>query len=114
MLSYAESDSLVKYIVDRYGHDRLSSLLAVFKEGSTYDAALQSALGVDSAGLETVWREAIGAQPMAPASAAVRDTGGLRGGDSRLNLQTLALASGAFTMLVLFGVVVARMRHRWS
>ncbi|MHB1006198.1 MAG: peptidase MA family metallohydrolase [Chloroflexota bacterium] len=113
MLSYAESYSLVKYIVGHYGRDRLSTLLAVFKEGSTYDAALQEALGVDGAGLESAWREAIGAQPIAPSPAAAPATGGLRG-ESGLTLPVLALVSGALTLLVVFGVVAMRMRRRES
>lgn len=70
LLSYAQSHSLVSFIIDEYGADRLAKLLSVFKEGSTYDDALQAALGVDTAGLEAAWRASVGAPPAAARRAA--------------------------------------------
>lgn len=69
-LSYAESASLVRFIIDHYGPDRLQELLAVFQEGATYDDALTRALGVDTDGLEEEWRQAIGAPPADEAAVA--------------------------------------------
>ncbi len=66
LLSYAQSYSLVKFIVDTYGPDRLASLLAIFREGATNDAALHQALGVDGRGLEAAWRAAVGAAAAPP------------------------------------------------
>lgn len=63
LLSYAQSHSLVKFIVERHGPDRLQNLLLILKEGSAYNPALEAALGVDSDGLETQWREWTGAPP---------------------------------------------------
>jgi hypothetical protein len=65
-LSYAESYSVVKYIIDKYGRDGMSRLLKVFSEGSTYDAAIKTALGVPTmAGLEREWKASLGIQPAA-------------------------------------------------
>jgi hypothetical protein len=39
-LSYAQSYSLVEYLLDNYGQDRMLDLLTLFKQGNTYDEAL--------------------------------------------------------------------------
>lgn len=61
MLAYAQSSSLVSYLVDTYGWDKVRKLLAIFKEGSTYDNALQEVYAFDTDGLEEQWRTHIGA-----------------------------------------------------
>jgi acyl-CoA-binding protein len=55
-LSYAESYSLVEYLLDDYGQDRMLDLLALFKQGSTYDEALTKVYGFDIDGLDARWR----------------------------------------------------------
>jgi hypothetical protein len=62
-LSYAESYSLVDFILDRYGEEKTSQLVDIFTEGAYYDDALQEALGVDTDGLEDAWRAWLGAPP---------------------------------------------------
>ena len=56
ILSYAESYSLVKFLVDRYGQSQMLELLLTFKQGSGYDAALQKVYGFDMDGLDARWR----------------------------------------------------------
>jgi acyl-CoA-binding protein len=55
-LSYAESYNLVEYLLDNYGQDRMLDLLALFKQGSTYDEALTKVYGFDIDGLDARWR----------------------------------------------------------
>ena len=55
-LSYAQSYSLVAYLLDNYGQDRMLELLTVLKEGSTYDDALIGVYGFDIEGLDARWR----------------------------------------------------------
>jgi hypothetical protein len=62
-LSYAESYSLVQFLIDSYGSDRILALLDVFKEGSTYDEALLEVYSFDMDGLNTLWRESLGLGP---------------------------------------------------
>ncbi|MBI4284672.1 MAG: hypothetical protein HY670_02070 [Chloroflexi bacterium] len=62
LLAYAQSGSLVTYLIDTYGWPKIRDLLNVFKEGSTYDNALRKVYGFDTAGLEREWRAAIGAR----------------------------------------------------
>lgn len=63
ILSYAESNSLIDFIVDEYGTDKLGELIQVFAQGAHYDDALLQVFGVDMDGMEDLWREHIGAQP---------------------------------------------------
>lgn len=62
-LSYAESYSLVQFLIDNYGSDEILSLLDVFKEGSTYDDALLEVYGFDMDGLNALWRDSLGLGP---------------------------------------------------
>jgi len=63
-LSYAESYSIVKFLIDRYGSEHILKLLNVFKEGSTYDRALEEVYGFDSLGLYNAWRVSLGLGPV--------------------------------------------------
>jgi hypothetical protein len=55
-LSYAESYSLVEYLLDSYGQDKMLDLLTILKQGSTYDDALTQVYGFDIDGLDASWR----------------------------------------------------------
>jgi hypothetical protein len=55
-LSYAESYSLVKYLLDSCGQDKMLDLLTTLKQGSTYDDALTEVYGFDVEGLDAGWR----------------------------------------------------------
>jgi len=55
-LSYAQSYSLVEYLLDNYGQDRMLELLTILKQGSTYDEALTEVYGFDIDGLDARWR----------------------------------------------------------
>ncbi len=56
-LSYAQSYSMVEFLVSNYGRDKMLGLLNTFSEGSSYDGALDKAYGFDMDGLNTMWRE---------------------------------------------------------
>lgn len=56
-LSYAESYSLVEFLISSYGQDKMLELLNTFKEGSSYDGALERVYGFDMGGLDRLWRE---------------------------------------------------------
>ena len=55
-LSYAESYHIVKYLVDTYGEDRMSRLLAEFAGGASTDGALLEVYGFDLEGLDEEWQ----------------------------------------------------------
>jgi hypothetical protein len=58
-LSYAQSLSLVEFLINSYGQDRMFELLGTFKQGSSYDAAFESVYDFDMDELNTLWREYI-------------------------------------------------------
>jgi acyl-CoA-binding protein len=68
-LFYGEAYSVVKYLIDTYGPEKMAQLLAVFKQGSSADAALKQVYGFDTEGLENAWRAAVGAPPRPVAGA---------------------------------------------
>jgi hypothetical protein len=70
-LAYAESYSLVDFIQNKLGRDKMAKLIDIFAGGSTYDDALKEALGMDTNGLEDAWRAHIGAKPRPGAAAQV-------------------------------------------
>lgn len=55
-LSYAESVSIVTYLIEQYGAAKMGQLLNTFKQGSTYDGALQANYGFDMDGLYAQWK----------------------------------------------------------
>jgi hypothetical protein len=65
-LSYAQSYSLVEYLLDNYGQDKMLDLLALLKQGSTYDEALTEVYGFDMDGLDARWRATL-TSPVVPA-----------------------------------------------
>ena len=50
IISYAESQSLVEFLIQNYGKDKMLRLLNIFKEGSTTDDALMEVYGFDQDG----------------------------------------------------------------
>ena len=90
-LFYAQSASVVRYMLDAYGDGAMRALLARINAGDSIAAALQSAYGVSVDGLESRWRRSLAAvraedvssAPSSPAVAASAVMGGA------------ALASGA-------------------
>ncbi|MDD4923340.1 MAG: peptidase MA family metallohydrolase [Dehalococcoidales bacterium] len=58
-LSYAQSYSIVAFLIERYGQQKMHRLLMVFKDGSTYDNALLEVYGFDLAGLNSLWQDYI-------------------------------------------------------
>jgi hypothetical protein len=63
-LSYAESYSIVKYLIDKYGEPKMLELLKTFHDGSTYDNALKKVYGFDMDGLNKEWGTPLSAIPI--------------------------------------------------
>jgi hypothetical protein len=61
-LSYAQSYSLVEYLITTYGQEEMLELLMAFSQGSSYDEALESVYGFDTQGLNSLWRDYISKQ----------------------------------------------------
>ncbi|MFC1864535.1 peptidase MA family metallohydrolase [Chloroflexota bacterium] len=61
-LSYAQSYSLAEFLITRYGQGKMLGLLNTFREGSSYDGALEKVYGFDMYGLDTLWRDYVARQ----------------------------------------------------
>jgi len=68
-LHYVESYSLVKFLIDTSGREKMLQLLGVFKQGKSYDDALLEVYGFDTDGLEDAWRISLGLKPLAATQA---------------------------------------------
>lgn len=60
LLGYAQGWSLVTFLVETYGPEKMAALLAAYKEGTTDDLALQKVYGFDRDGLDAAWRQWLG------------------------------------------------------
>jgi hypothetical protein len=58
-LAYAESISVVKYMFDTFGAEKMRAVFSAFKEGNTADDALKKGLGVTLDQLEGRWKTAL-------------------------------------------------------
>lgn len=61
-LSYSQSYSIVKFLVETYGQPKMNELLLALRDGTTIDSALIKVYGFDVEGLEDAWRAGIGAK----------------------------------------------------
>jgi hypothetical protein len=67
-LAYAESLSVVTFIIDLFGADKMAAYLAAYKEGLSHDDAARKGLGVDLDELDRLWKESLGYQDDARAA----------------------------------------------
>jgi hypothetical protein len=56
-LGYAQSASLVRYLIESYGQPKMLELLNTFKEGSGYDEAMEAVYGFDMETLDSLWQD---------------------------------------------------------
>lgn len=74
--SYAQSHSVVAYIIDTYGEAKLQELVVAFREATPLEEALQQVLGLSVDELDAAWRSTLpapqsAAQPAPAPTAAV-------------------------------------------
>jgi len=61
-LSYAQSYSLVEFLITSYGQGKMLELLTTFSKGSSYDGALEKVYDFDMDGLDNLWRDYVSRQ----------------------------------------------------
>ena len=64
-LSYGESYSITRFLIDTHGQEKMTQLLIALRDAKPVDDALLEVYGFDTDGLEDAWRQAIGADPRA-------------------------------------------------
>lgn len=98
-LSYAQSYSLVAYLLDNHGQDRMLELLAVLQQGRTYDDALVEVYGFDIDGLDASWRATL-VKATSPSQ------------QVRLSPALPAVLVGLAVVLLISGVAILKRRSR--
>jgi hypothetical protein len=73
-LSYAESYSIVSFLIETYGREAIHDLLEAFQSGYRYDSALSQIYGFDADGLEAEWRAEVGASALTTSVEAIDPT----------------------------------------
>ena len=66
LVSYGQSRSVINYMIDNYGEDKMNLLLTYISKGNTIDEALISTYGFDIKALDNNWRKSIGAGQYKP------------------------------------------------
>jgi hypothetical protein len=64
LLMYGQGKSVVTFLVERHGAEKLRTLIQKLRQGLPIDEALQAAYGFDRDGLDQRWRQSIGAPPL--------------------------------------------------
>lgn len=60
-IAYSQSYSVVAFLLEMYGQEKMQQLIAVLSAGEDYDGALEAVYGFNIDGLEQAWRHSIGA-----------------------------------------------------
>jgi len=106
-LSYAQSHSLVEYLLDNYGQGKMLNLLTLLKQGNTYDEALTQVYGFDMDGLNARWHETV----TAPTSTALSQGPERSKGEAKQSHPALiAVLSALATSLALAGALALEER----
>jgi hypothetical protein len=107
-LSYAESYSVVEFLISSFGRESMLQLLNVFKQGSTYDGALLLVYGFDVWGLDQAWRATLGLAPRESPSTTVQSTPTPSDGKGVCGCQAAEAdaGGGAFAVVCLVGLLV--------
>jgi hypothetical protein len=60
-LAYSQSNSVIQFLREEYGHEMIQDLIQVLATGESYDGALEQVYGFNVDGLEQQWRSWVGA-----------------------------------------------------
>jgi hypothetical protein len=100
-LAYAESFSVVRFIIDEFGEDKLAAIVAAYREGVSHDDAVMRGLGVDIDELDRLWKAHLDYPGDKP-----RGSGSTSPDSSRwTDLIAPGLASGSLVLLLALFVV---------
>ena len=66
IIFYGEARSIVRFMVGRFGPQKMADLMAALKSGKSIDDALEDVYGLDRLELENQWRELLGAPSYEP------------------------------------------------
>jgi hypothetical protein len=55
--AYAQSQSVVEYMLEKYGNKKMNELLTYFNDGHTFDESMITVYGIDTTGLDEAWKK---------------------------------------------------------
>jgi hypothetical protein len=99
-LAYAESYSIVQFIIATYGEDKLATVIAAYRDGLSHDEALRRGIGVDIDKLDRLWKESLDYPGNKP-----RATGTTRETSRWTDFFGSGLASGTLIIVIVLLVV---------
>lgn len=70
LLAYAQSNSFVKFIIDRWGESAITEILDSYRQGASQDRALRRAVGLGLNALEAEWLATLDQSDAAPTASA--------------------------------------------
>jgi hypothetical protein len=68
-LSYSQSYSVISFMINTYGQQKMTDLLIALRDAKPIDEALIEVYGFDTDGLDAAWRESVGAAPLVSSQA---------------------------------------------
>ena len=108
LLAYAESHSIVSFLVEGYGADAMFAMLTEFSHGSTSDDALKAVYGFDMQGLDAAWRPSLGLAPVVAAPESLPEDEE----PEASNINTLLIVILAIALISTLGLAIWRVRRR--
>ncbi|GIW11168.1 MAG: hypothetical protein KatS3mg061_2225 [Dehalococcoidia bacterium] len=66
LLVYAEGVSMVKFLLNTYGPEKMGALLRAYRDGDTDERTFERVYGKPLSVLENEWRQSLGLKPLAP------------------------------------------------
>ena len=66
IIFYGQSRSIVEFMIERFGADKMTELMATMKKGIGTPEAIERVYGITQVELENLWRDKIGADPYVP------------------------------------------------
>ena len=66
IIAYGQGKSVVSYMVERWGEEKISELFDAVRRTSDIDVALLRVYGLDQYGIDTAWRQSMGMEPLPP------------------------------------------------
>ena len=64
IIAYGQGRSVVRFMIDSWGHDRMAALFPVLQRTMDIDQALLEVYGIDQYGLDSEWREQFGLEKL--------------------------------------------------
>ena len=64
IIAYGQGRSVVFYLINTYGEERMAALFPVLQRTLDIDQALLEVYGMDQFGLDSAWRESLGLEPL--------------------------------------------------